>query len=162
LRSSGSFCHVEVSDWMVPEPFWGMLPPMETRSFISVVSDTRQPSPGFPRISAFGMRVSVKYTSLNSASPVIWRSGRTSTPGACMSTTNAVRPACLTASESVRTTSRPQRDRCASVVHTFCPLTIHSSPSRTPRDDRPAKSLPAPGSLNSWHQISSPVNSGRR
>ena len=29
---------------------------------------------------------SVRYTSLNSASPVIWRSGRTSTPGACMST----------------------------------------------------------------------------
>ncbi len=31
-------------------------------------------------------RTSVKYTSLNSASPVIWKSGRTSTPGASMST----------------------------------------------------------------------------
>ena len=30
------------------------------------------------------------------------------------------------------------------------------------RDDSPAKSEPGPGSLNSWHQISSPVNSGRR
>ena len=29
---------------------------------------------------------SVKKISLNSASPVIWRSGRTSTPGECMST----------------------------------------------------------------------------
>ena len=68
----------------------------------------------------------------------------------------------MTASGSVRTTSRPQRDRWASVVHTFWPLQIHSSPSLTPLDDRPAKSEPEPGSLNSWHQISSPVNSGRR
>ena len=108
------------------------------------------------------MRVSVKNTSLNSASPVIWRNGRVCTVGSCMSTTNAVRPACFTASGLVRTTSRPNRDRWASVVHTFWPLTIHSSPSFTPFDDRPAKSLPLPGSLNSWHQISSPVNSGRR
>ena len=72
---------------MVPEPFCGIVPPIDTRSFMSVVSDTRQPSPGLPSISLSGMRVSVKNTSLNSASPVIWRSGRTSTPGACMSTT---------------------------------------------------------------------------
>ena len=70
-------------------------PPIDTRSFMSVVSDTRQPSPGSPRRSASGMRTSVKYTSLNSASPVIWRSGRVSTPGACMSTTKAVRPGVL-------------------------------------------------------------------
>ena len=147
---------------MTPEPRCGIEPPIETRSFISVVSDTRQPSPTSPRRSLSGTRVSVKYTSLNSASPVIWRSGRVSTVESCMSTTNAVRPACLTASGSVRTTSRPQRARWASVVQTFWPLTIHSSPSRTPRDDRPAKSEPEPGSENSWHQISSPVNSGRR
>ena len=48
------------------------------------------------------------------------------------------------------------------MVHTFCPLTTHSSPSRTPFADNPAKSEPALGSLNSWHQISSPVNNGRR
>ena len=41
-------------------------------------------------------------------------------------------------------------------VHTFCPFTIHWSPSRTARVDSPARSLPAPGSLNSWHHISSP------
>ncbi len=41
-------------------------------------------------------------TSLKSAPPFIWRSGRTSTPGACMSITNAVRPACFSASGSVR------------------------------------------------------------
>ncbi len=37
--------------------------------------------------SESGTRASVKKTSLNSASPVICTSGRTSTPGACMSTT---------------------------------------------------------------------------
>ena len=42
-----------------------------------------------------GIRTSVKKTSLNEAPPVIWRNGRTSTPGACMSTTNPVRPRCL-------------------------------------------------------------------
>ena len=45
---------------MLPEPLRGMVPPIDTRSFISVVSDTRQPSPGLPSISDSGMRVSVK------------------------------------------------------------------------------------------------------
>ena len=147
---------------MTPEPLAGMVPPIDTRSFISVVSETRQPSPGLPSISVAGMRVSVKKTSLNSASPVICRSGSVCTVGSCMSTTKAVSPACLTASGSVRTTSRPHLERWASVVHTFWPLTIHSSPSWTPFDDSPAKSEPEPGSENSWHQTSSPVNSGRR
>ena len=64
---------------------------------------------------------------------------------ACMSTTNAVRPACLTASGSVRTTSRPHRARWASVVQTFWPLTTHSSPSRTPRDDEAGEVRPGAG-----------------
>ena len=72
---------------MMPPSRGGMVPPIDTRSFMSVVNDTRQPSPTSPRRSASGMRTSVRNTSLNSASPVIWRSGRTSTPGACMSIT---------------------------------------------------------------------------
>ena len=56
---------------------------------------------------------------------------------------------------SVRASNIPHRDRCASVVHTFWPLTTHSSPSRTARVESPATSEPAPGSENSWHQISS-------
>ena len=48
------------------------------------------------------------------------------------------------------------------MFQTFCPLTIHSSPSRMARVPSPAKSDPAPGSENSWHQRSSPVNIGRR
>ena len=50
----------------------------------------------------------------------------------------------------------------ARVFHTFWPFTTHSSPSRTARVPSPAKSEPEPGSLNSWHQRSSPVNIGRR
>ena len=113
LRSSGRLRQTLSSSAITPEPRRGIRPPIDTRSFISVVSDTRQPSPGRPSISASGIFTSVKNTSLNSASPVIWRSGFTSTPGASMSTTNAVSPACLTASGSVRTTSSPQRDTWA-------------------------------------------------
>ena len=50
----------------------------------------------------------------------------------------------------------------AKLVHTFWPVTTHSSPSRTARVESPARSEPAPGSENSWHQISSPASSGRR
>ena len=135
--------------------------PIVVRSFMSVVIETRQPSPTSPIRSASAMRASVKYTSLNSASPVIWRRGRTSTPGACMSTMKYVRPLCFGSSGSVRATSMPRSARWASVFQTFWPLTTHSSPSRTARVARPARSEPAPGSEKSWHQISSPVNIGR-
>ena len=50
---------------------------------------------------------------------------------------------------------------CADEVQTFWPFTVHSSPSRTARVASPARSDPAPGSLNSWHQTASPVHSGR-
>ena len=66
-----------------------------------------------------------------------------------------MRPRCFGTSGSVRATSMPNRATCASVVQTFCPETIHSSPSRTALVASPATSDPAPGSLNSWHQISS-------
>ncbi len=49
----------------------------------------------------------------------------------------------------------------AKLVHTFCPLTTHSSPSHTAVVLTFARSEPASGSLNSWHQNSSPVNAGR-
>ena len=115
-----------------------------------VVRATVQPPLTSPRRWESGTRTSVKKTSLNEAPPVIWRSGRTSTPGACMSTTNPVRPLCLGASGSVRQMISPMSENCAPEVHTFWPVTIHSSPSRTARVWSPARSLPAPGSLNSW------------
>ena len=60
LRSSGRSFHVLTRAAIAPEPFCGIDPPIETRSFISVVSETRQPSPGSPRRSLSGIRVSVK------------------------------------------------------------------------------------------------------
>ena len=59
------------------------------------------------------------------------------------------------ASGSVRASSRPHLATWARVVHTFWPLTTHSSPSRSARVLSAARSEPAPGSLNIWHQISS-------
>ncbi len=60
-------------------------PPIATRSFISVAVATFQPPPTAPIRSESGIATSVRKTSLNSASPVIWRSGLTSTPSAVMS-----------------------------------------------------------------------------
>ena len=107
-------------------------------------------------------RTSVKNTSLKEAPPVIWRSGRTSTPGACMSTRNMVRPLCLGLSVAVRVMISPTSLNCAPDVQTFCPFTSHSSPSRTAAVWIPARSEPATGSENSWQPMISPRYSGRR
>ena len=129
---------------------------------MSVATATFHPSPSRPSMWSWRTRASVKNTSLNSASPVIWNSGRTSTPGVRMSITKYDMPLCFGWSGSVRAISIPQRARWASVVQTFWPFTTHSSPSLTARVARLATSEPAPGSLKSWHHTSSPVNSGRR
>ena len=129
--------------------------PMAARSFISVVSATFQPLFTSPSRWSSRTRTSVKNTSLKLAPPVIWRNGRTSTPGARMSTMKPVRPLCLGRSGSVRAMISPMSLNCAPVVHTFWPVMIHSSPSRTALVCRLARSLPAPGSLNSWHPTSS-------
>ncbi len=71
-------------------------------------------------------------------------------------------PSCLEASGSVRASRMPKRAVWAYEVHTFCPWTTHWSPSGSARVVREARSEPAPGSLNSWHQISSPASSGSR
>ena len=55
--------------------------PSVPRSCRSVVIATCQPPPISPRTFSSGTSTPVKKISLNSASPVIWRSGRTSTPG---------------------------------------------------------------------------------
>ena len=77
-------------------------------------------------------------------------------PGVRMSTTKYVMPRCASASGSVRASRMPHCATCARVVHTFWPLTTYSSPSRMARVASDERSLPAPGSLNSWHQISEP------
>ncbi|COY74660.1 Uncharacterised protein [Mycobacterium tuberculosis] len=96
----------------------------------------------------------MKNTSLNSESPVICRSGRTSTPGANMSMITVVMPACLGASGSVRTVARPRAQYCAPLVHTFCPLIFQPPSTRVARVLTEAASDPASGSENSWHHIS--------
>ena len=65
-------------------------------------------------------------------------------------------PRCLGASASVRASRMPKWAVSAFDVHTFCPSTTNWSPSRRARVWSPARSLPAPGSLKSWHHISSP------
>ena len=69
---------------------------------------------------------------------------------------------CLGASGSVRASRMPHSARWAADVHTFCPVTTHSSPSRSARVVMLARSEPASGSLNSWHHTSSPRSMGAR
>ena len=109
-----------------------------------------------------GMRTSVRNTSLKWATPSIWRSGRMSMPGLVMSTRKKVIPRCFGTSGSVRARRMAQSLCWASEVHTFCPFTTQVSPSGSARVRRPARSDPAPGSLNSWHQTSSPRRMARR
>ena len=79
-----------------------------------------------------------------------------------MGSTKYVRPRCLGTSQSVRATSRPSSAWWALVFHTFWPVTTHSSPSSRAVAVSPARSDPAPGSLNSWHHVTSPVMVGAR
>ena len=109
-----------------------------------------------------GIRASSMNSSLNSASPVICTSGRTSTASCSMSIRKYVSPRCFGASWSVRATSMHHFASCAYVVHTFWPVTTHSSPSRTARVLSDARSEPDPGSEKPWHQISSADRIGGR
>ena len=67
---------------------------------------------------------------------------------------NAVIPLCLGTSGSERAISSPHSENWAPELHTFWPLTTHSSPSRTARQPSAARSDPAPGSENSWQHSS--------
>ena len=81
---------------------------METLSLPSVARATVQPPFTGPTTSSSGTKTSLKKTSLNSDCPVVMRSGRTSTPSACMSITMVVMPSCLGASGSVRMVASPK------------------------------------------------------
>ena len=98
-------------------------------------------------------------TSLKCASPEICRSGRTLTPSASIGSTNIVSPRCLGTSGSVRASSSPNEACWALVVQTFWPETVQEPSSwRLARAWMPARSEPAAGSENSWHQTSSPAS----
>ena len=108
------------------------------------------------------MRTSVKNTSLKLGTPVMVVMGRISMPGASIGQMKYEIPLCFGTSGSVRAIRIPKRASCAPLVQIFWPLTTHSSPSRTARVPSPARSEPAAGSLNSWHQNSSPASIGVR
>ena len=66
-------------------------------------------------------------------------------------------PRCAGASGSVRTSSMQCVAHMPIDVHTLVPFTTKWSSSSTARQRRPARSLPASGSLNPWHHTSSAV-----
>ena len=71
-------------------------------------------------------------------------------------------PCRLGTSGSVRASTIAKSEKCAHVLHTFCPLSSQTSPSRSARHPSDARSEPAPGSLNSWHHFSSLLTIGGR
>ena len=130
--------------------------PIAARSFMRVVIATRHPSSAPPSRFSSGTRTPEKKTSLKPPPPSICRIGRMSIPSDSMSTMKQVRPRCLGTCGSVRTMMTPHLQKCAPVFQVFCPSRIQPVPSRRARVVRPATSEPAPGSLKSWHQTSSP------
>ena len=131
---------------------------MLTLSLPRVARATVQPPSTGPTTSSSGTNTSLKNTSLNSDMPVVMRSGRTSTPSACMSITIVVMPWCLGTSGLVRTVANPLPATWAPLVHTFWPLTSQPPSTRVALVLMPAASEPASGSLNSWHQMTSWVS----
>ena len=93
----------------------------------------------------------MKNTSSNSEPPVICLSGRISMPGRSIGHRKNEMPSCLAASGFVRAMRMPQSLTRPPEHQTFWPLTTKWSPSRSAFVDRPPRSLPAPGSENSWH-----------
>jgi hypothetical protein len=69
---------------------------------------------------------------------------------------------CRGTDESVRHSASPIWLCWASDVHTFWPLSTHSSPSRSARMATLARSEPAAGSLKSWQPTTSPRYIPRR
>src|SRR5271168_1935403 len=71
-------------------------------------------------------------------------------------------PLCLGADGSVLASNAPHCENCAAVVQIFWPVMRQPPSTRVALVDRPARSEPAPGSENSWHQTISPRNVGGR
>ena len=79
-----------------------------------------------------------------------------------MSTSSIEMPACRAppAGALVRTRVKILSPCMALVVQIFWPLRTYSSPARSARICRAARSEPAPGSEKPWHQIVSQCSSG--
>ncbi len=85
-----------------------MLVPMCPRSLVSTAMPTPHPPWSGPNRWSAGSRTSVKNTSSNSASPVIWRRGRISTPSRSIGHRKNEMPWWGGASGSVRAMRMPQ------------------------------------------------------
>ena len=83
-------------------------------------------------------------------------------PGRSIGTMKYEMPVYFDVSVSVRAMRMPNLATCASDVQIFWPLTTNTSPSRTARVLRLARSEPASGSEKSWHHSSSPRSIGGR
>ncbi len=101
-----------------------------------------------------GARASVMKVSAKCPSPDICLIGRNSIPlglpSAWIGINTYEMPLCLGADGSVRQRQNIIVASQNHEVHTFCPLTTMSSPSRTPRVRRLARSEPALGSEKPW------------
>ena len=128
------------------------------RSLANVVRASRQPSFTVPTTISSGTNTPSRKTSLNNAWPVISRSGRIKIPGELMSIRKYVIPLCFGASGSVRARQTPNCALCAEDVHTFCPVSSQPPSTRTALVRSDARSEPASGSENSWHQKISPLS----
>ena len=71
-------------------------------------------------------------------------------------------PLCFGALGSVRASSAPHCEYCAAVVQIFWPVIRQPPSTLVALVVRLARSEPAPGSENSWHQIISPRKVGGR
>ncbi len=121
------------------------------RSKPRVAMATFQPSPGAATTLSPAVRASSKKISLKSASPVIWRIGRTVIPFCRKGTSKYDNPWLPRLPASVRARTNIQSANCASEVQIFCPLMTHASPPgpcSSRADVRTfARSEPALGSL---------------
>ena len=123
---------------------------------------TRQPSFSSPTRLATGTRTPSRNSSANSVDPAMVRSGRMSMPGRVHGHDQPGDAPVAGSSGPVRTRSSQKSATSAWQVQIFGPVTTYSSPSRTARVRSEARSLPAPGSENPWHQTSSPRRIGGR
>ena len=88
--------------------------------------------------------------------------GRTSIPGASIGTRKTLRPCCFFSPFDVRARRKHHCAMVAYDVQIFWPVTRQPSPSRRAVVWSDARSEPASGSLNPWHQITSPREIGGR
>ena len=137
--------------------------PSMVRSLASVVSATDQPSPRPPIWLSAARAASARNTSLKIDSAGHLPDGPHLDAGLVHLDDEVGQPGVL-GHDRGRCGRRGCRSRAmwAPDVHTFWPLTTHSSPSRSARVWSAGQVGAGPGSENSWHQISPVTMPGRK